>query len=52
MALKTRAEQYGLPLTDLLVASMENLLSQPPEDFERAVAHVLSKNQELYRRLA
>jgi len=51
-ALKIKAKQYGVLLEDLLIASMESLLSQPEEDFERAVGHVLSKNRELYRRLS
>ncbi len=50
--LKVKAEQYGVLLEDLLIASMENLLFQPEEDFGRAVGHVLSKNRELYRRLS
>ncbi|MCP5053782.1 MAG: DNA-binding protein [bacterium] len=50
-ALKDKAEHYGLPLEELLVASMENLLTQPEPDFERAMKHVLTKNNELYRRL-
>ncbi len=51
-ALKVKAEQYGMLLEDLLIASMENLLSQPAEDFERAMGQVLSKNRELYHRLS
>jgi hypothetical protein len=51
-ALKVRAEQYGMLLEDLLIASMENLLSQPAEDFERAMGYVLSRNRELYQRLS
>ena len=51
-ALKSKAERYGLPLEDLLVASIENLVTQPEPDFERALKHVLDKNHELYRRLA
>lgn len=50
--LKVKANQYGLQLEDLLIASMENLLSQPEKDFERAMNHVLSKNSELYRGLS
>ena len=50
-ALKVKAEQYGTPLEDLLIASMENLLSQPAGDFERTMEYVLCKNRELYRRL-
>lgn len=51
-ALKNKAEHYGLPLEDLLAASIENLLIQPEPDFERAMTHVLDKNRELYRKLA
>ncbi len=50
--LKNKAEHYGLPLEDLLVASIDNLVTQPDPDFERAVKQVLDKNSELYRRLA
>jgi antitoxin FitA len=50
--LRVKAEQYGVLLEDLLIASMENLLSQPEVDFKRAVGHVLTKNRELYRRLS
>ncbi len=51
-ALKDKAEHYKLPLEELLVASIENLVTQPEEEFARAVKHVLFKNRELYRRLA
>ena len=51
-ALKDKAKHYGLPLEELLAASIENLVIQPEEEFERAVKHVLVKNRELYRRLA
>ncbi len=51
-ALKDKAEHYGLPLEDLLAASIENLITQPEAEFEKALEHVLSKNQELYRRLS
>jgi hypothetical protein len=51
-ALKNKADHYGLPLEELLAASIENLLLQPEPDFERAMKHVLVKNRELYRKLA
>ncbi len=51
-ALKNKADHYGLPLEDLLAASIENLLIQPEPDFERSMKHVLVKNRELYRKLA
>lgn len=52
VALKDRAEHFGLPLEDLLMASIENLVNQPEKEFEQAAKHVLAKNRELYRRLA
>lgn len=51
-ALKDKAEHYGLPLEDLLIASIENLVSHPKPEVEQAIQHVLSKNRELYRRLS
>ena len=50
--LKDKAKHYGLPLEDLLAASIEDLVSQPEAEFEQAMKHVLGKNRELYRRLA
>jgi len=52
VALKDIAKHFGLPLEDLLMASIENLVSQPNEEFEQTVKQVLNKNKELYRRLA
>jgi len=51
-ALKNKADHYGLHLEDLLIASIENLVSQSEQEFERAVKHVLGKNRELYQRLS
>ena len=51
-ALRKKAERFGLNLEQLLVASIEDLIGQPDTDFEEAARRVLSKNQELYRRLA
>ena len=50
--LREKAEMYGLKIEDLVIASIEDLLSRTDEDFERAAQKVLSKNAELYRRLA
>jgi len=36
----------------LLMATLEDLLARPEEDFRRAVEYVVRKNAELYRRLA
>ena len=50
--LRAMAERAGVPPEQLARAGLEDWLRQPREDFEQAVAHVLSKNAELYRRLA
>ena len=36
----------------LLMATLEDLLTRPEEDFRRTVEYVVQKNAELYRRLA
>ena len=50
--LKERAEKYGLSPDQFVTASIEDLLAQPEPEFEAAVRRVLSKNKELYGRLA
>ena len=37
---------------ELARAAINDLVSRPAEDFDRAVQYVLAKNRELYRRLA
>ena len=51
-ALRTRAQRVGLEPEQLLRASLDDLIAQPDEDFDQAANRVLSKNSELYRRLA
>jgi RecA-family ATPase len=46
------AQQLQLSPTDLAKAAVTDLISKPTEDFDRAAAHVLEKNRELYRRLS
>jgi len=46
------AELHGIPPESLLRASIEDWLSSPKRDFTQAAEYVLSKNAELYRRLA
>lgn len=36
----------------LAKAAINDLVSRPADDFQRAAAYVLEKNRELYRRLA
>ncbi len=45
------ADRLGITLEELLRAGIEQLLSQH-ETFQNAVDYVLTKNAELYRRLA
>ncbi len=50
--LRERARQYGLDLERFVLASIDDLMAQPDEEFKRAMDRVLEKNRELYRRLA
>ncbi len=51
-ALQNLANQYGIPLDVLLRSSLENWLSTQKADFVDAADYVLTKNTELYQRLA
>lgn len=50
--LREVAERFGISAEDLVRVSIEELLSRPDEEFERATNFILNKNAELYRRLA
>jgi len=50
--LRQRAKALGISPEQLASAAVVDLVSQPAEDFGTAAARVLSKNSELYRRLA
>jgi predicted transcriptional regulator len=50
--LKERAAQLRVAPEDLVRASIEEFLTRPEEEFQRALTYVLNKNIELYRRLA
>jgi hypothetical protein len=50
--LRARAKRLGLAPEELAGAAVADLLSAPDPEFERAAQRVLSKNAELYRRLA
>ena len=52
LKLREIANRLGVSVEDLARMSIEELLAQPEEDFERAADYVLKKNAELYRRLA
>ena len=50
--LKERAARFRIAPEELVRASIEELLTRPDEEFQRALTYVLNKNAELYRRLA
>jgi antitoxin FitA len=50
--LQDLAKTYGIPLEVLLRASLEDWLNSQKSDFADASYYVLTKNAELYRRLA
>ena len=50
--LNEMARELGVVPEELVRVSIEELLTRPESDFEQAVAAVLAKNAELYRRLA
>ncbi len=52
LKLKEAAAHLGVAPEELVRVSIEELLTRPEEDFNRAVDYVLRKNAELYRRLA
>jgi hypothetical protein len=51
-SLRQRAKTLGVSPEQLAAAAVADLVGKPAEDFELAAARVLSKNAELYRRLA
>ena len=50
--LNIRALAAGVTAEEFLRDQVEQLLAPPADEFQRAAAHVLNKNAELYRRLA
>ena len=50
--LEQLAEQYRVAPEALVRYSVEELLTRPQEEFERALTFVLQKNAELYQQLA
>jgi hypothetical protein len=51
-ALRKKAERFGLNIEQFLMASIDDLIGRPDSDFDEAARRVLSKNRELYQRLA
>lgn len=50
--LQDTARRLNVSVNDLAKAAINDLLARSDDDFDRAAARVLSKNAELYRRLA
>jgi hypothetical protein len=50
--LRQKAGNFGLSPDQFVTATIEDLIAQPEPDFEAAMHRVLSKNKELYDRLA
>lgn len=50
--LRDAASRMGVDIEDIVRVSLDDLLSRPSEDFEKAAARVLEKNRDLYKRLA
>jgi len=46
------ARELKVDANELAKAAINDLVSRPADDFDRAVRYVLDKNRELYRRLA
>ena len=46
------ASRFNVRTEDLARVGIEELLRQPDETFKQAAEYILSKNAELYRRLA
>ena len=50
--LQELARELKVDANELARAAINDLMSRPADDFDRAVRYVLEKNRELYRRLA
>ena len=50
--LEARARDLGVDPSELAKAAVNDLLTRPADDFDRAAKFVLEKNRELYRRLS
>jgi predicted transcriptional regulator len=50
--LEQLARELGVDAGELAKAAVDDLLSRPADDFDRAARSVLEKNRELYRRLS
>lgn len=50
--LQEMAQKFGISTEELVRVSVEDMLTQPEDQFRKAAQYVLRKNAELYKRLA
>jgi hypothetical protein len=50
--LRERSAEWGVAPEALVTASVEELLDRPNEEFRELMDYLMSKNMELYKRLA
>jgi hypothetical protein len=50
--LREKAKKLGLKPAELVSATLDDLLSHPEPEFDAAARRVISKNRDLYKRLA
>jgi hypothetical protein len=50
--LQEMALKFGVSMEELVRLRVEDMLTQPEEQFRKAAEYVLKKNAELYKRLA
>jgi hypothetical protein len=50
--LQDLAQQFNIPIEELLRVSFEELVARPQEDFQKALEYVLETYKDLYKRLA
>ena len=50
--LQKKAKKFGILPDQFVTASIEDLIGQPEPEFEDAMRKVISKNKDLYKRLA
>ncbi len=50
--IREKARKFGLSPDQFLIASIDDIISQPEPEFETVMRKVLHKNKELYKRLS
>jgi hypothetical protein len=50
--LQEKATELGMTKEELILLSIDDMLSHPDEEFKKIVHEIMEENAELYRRLA